>query len=491
MFDFYSENSYFNSCPDQEFFKDYFSVNIHETKPKLKPQPKLPLPSFNTSHSIPKKHPVRRYYPTHPMISNRNSRSLQSTNMISSILLPGDALTGYQHTWFRPDGLGTFYTISDVNGYFRYKYGTVCPNTTIDAFTESDQQYTEDNVGCVLGLSEGMYMFRVTGAEDPYKAFVSWEFCDEEGSAQEELIFEIEEDGECKPHSLRNVSDVCNPDDVTSESEGDLGDGPTVLKPKPKPLRHPGVVSNEKPLINHINPSIHSKSNDEMSVYGVIEYATDDSYMMSNTTHERPLMQDVLLNAIRGTVSGEMLEDNRISMLSIDEVDHARDHLSRKLEYSFGLLSDQVHEMVFEVRIPASVYNVNVSISSEMQTLENDLRDYLMRLMESDMMLSHVRSLAKQRHVTSLESIRSMRLLSLEVRHASRVNDVVSGVASVIVVLGGFLGVIFGGLLYYTNMKYRSRRVLGDYDLIESLTDDIYNTKDTYNINDVYIGRSV
>jgi hypothetical protein len=52
------------------------------------------------------------------------------------------------------------------------------------------------------------------------------------------------------------------------------------------------------------------------------------------------------------------------------------------------------------------------------------------------------------------------------------VNDVVSAVASVIVVIGGFIGIIFGGLLYYTNIKHRSRSVQGDYDILETFSDD-------------------
>ena len=125
---------------------------------------------------------------------------------LSDMLLPGVSLHGHNNTWFRSDGLGTFYTISDTDGQVRYNEGTMC------APPDGGYQYVhyseDENMGCVLGLPPGVYKFRVTGAEDPNKESVGWTFCGATGEAQQELLFEITDDCECEPLELRGQCDL-------------------------------------------------------------------------------------------------------------------------------------------------------------------------------------------------------------------------------------------------------------------------------------------
>jgi hypothetical protein len=366
--------------------------------------------------------------------------------MVSTVLYPGLSLTGYDYTWFRSDGLGTFYTISDENGYFRYKYGTVCSkNDTVDIHHVT-QEYGEENIGCVLGLSEGTYMFRVTGAEDPHHQSVQWEFCNTHGDAQNELIFSIGEGGECTSNGLRNVSEVCNPE----ESNIDIN---VKLKPKPKPIPKPlnNVVGNMS-VVGTIH--VHINSNNLTNLY--------DNVTQSDLPS---ILKNVLLNTFRNIISTKNIQDNTISIVSMiqkgESMKPTQDASRTLAAHSDFINGEMVQEITFELSVPMDLYDKDVSIANELQLLENDLRAYIMMSMESGLMLSQIRSMAKQSHSNSLQSISSISLLNLEVRHVTHSNRVVSDVANGIIIgvgifSGIFIGIILSWFFTKNNDVYRN-----------------------------------
>jgi len=98
-------------------------------------------------------------------------------------------LYGTDNTWWRSDGLGTFFELSDVYNENIYYSGTLCP--------ESDS-----GDACGMALGEGFYVFHVYGAEDPNKDSIAWNFCGTHGGAETDLLVYISSDGDCSPMSM-------------------------------------------------------------------------------------------------------------------------------------------------------------------------------------------------------------------------------------------------------------------------------------------------
>jgi len=99
------------------------------------------------------------------------------------------ALHGHDNTWFRENGHGTTYEITDLVGSKVFFAGQLCSGE-------------EGGSSCAIVLPAGQYLWRVNGALDPHKDSIAWTFCDSQGGVQTELLFEINEDGNCIPGQL-------------------------------------------------------------------------------------------------------------------------------------------------------------------------------------------------------------------------------------------------------------------------------------------------
>jgi len=99
------------------------------------------------------------------------------------------SLHGHENTWFRSEGFGTTYEITDIGGAKVYYAGQLCSGDT-------------GGTACSINLSEGEYVWRVNGALDPYRDEIAWTFCDSQGGARTKLYFSVDEEGHCIPGSL-------------------------------------------------------------------------------------------------------------------------------------------------------------------------------------------------------------------------------------------------------------------------------------------------
>jgi len=94
---------------------------------------------------------------------------------------------GYQDTWSSLYGYGTVFDISSVDGESRYFTGGMCGRgegyQTCDTST----------------LSPGTYIWRVTGLLDSHKDSIAWNFCSVSGGATTEVLFQIDDKGQCVP----------------------------------------------------------------------------------------------------------------------------------------------------------------------------------------------------------------------------------------------------------------------------------------------------
>jgi len=98
---------------------------------------------------------------------------------------------GTEGSWWRSDGMGTYFELSEVYNNDVLYSGTLCPNSD----SEGDS--------CGMQLSEGYYVFHVYGAEDPNKNSIAWNFCGIDGGAESDLLIYINSNGECSPMSLK------------------------------------------------------------------------------------------------------------------------------------------------------------------------------------------------------------------------------------------------------------------------------------------------
>jgi len=98
---------------------------------------------------------------------------------------------GAEGSWWRSDGMGTYFELSEVYNNDVLYSGTLCPNSD----SEGDS--------CGMQLSEGYYVFHVYGTEDPNKNSVAWNFCGIDGGAESDLLIYINSNGDCSPMSLK------------------------------------------------------------------------------------------------------------------------------------------------------------------------------------------------------------------------------------------------------------------------------------------------
>eukprot|EP00607_Mallomonas_marina_P000435 CAMPEP_0182437180 /NCGR_PEP_ID=MMETSP1167-20130531/84864_1 /TAXON_ID=2988 /ORGANISM="Mallomonas Sp, Strain CCMP3275" /LENGTH=322 /DNA_ID=CAMNT_0024629995 /DNA_START=590 /DNA_END=1558 /DNA_ORIENTATION=- len=126
------------------------------------------------------------------------------------------SLHGHENTWFRSEGFGTTYEITDIGGAKVYYAGQLCSGDTGGTacsinLSEGEyvwrvngalDPYDTGGTACSINLSEGEYVWRVNGALDPYRDEIAWTFCDSQGGARTKLYFSVDEEGHCIPGSL-------------------------------------------------------------------------------------------------------------------------------------------------------------------------------------------------------------------------------------------------------------------------------------------------
>jgi len=89
-------------------------------------------------------------------------------------------------SWWRADGHGASYEITDRSGDKVFYVGTLCPGEPADS-------------SCDISLRPGEYVFHVSGGSDPDKDELSWQFCASHGGVETDLKFRVGLRGECIP----------------------------------------------------------------------------------------------------------------------------------------------------------------------------------------------------------------------------------------------------------------------------------------------------
>jgi len=267
----------------------------------------------------------------------------------------------------------------------------------------------DDNIGAVLGLDSGTYLFRVTGSEDPYKQDVEWTFCGVEGGAQSQLTFTISSDCACEPVSLHTNCD----DEGYSLSEAEM----------------------------------------TLEVRLGLQFDADSSAVLMSG--EKSVLSSTVREAFEGTLSRGELSERMLSVESTRLV--KRDEsASRKLDVA---LDRTLHEMFVVVRLRDEMYDVAAK-RSELGALQADLKSFFEQSTSSGVLSARIRSLARERGVQSLQETSFTRLLSLEMRHITHINQEVSFLANGVVVASLIGGLIFVGLMFMSLDQYRRRAVV-------------------------------
>ena len=109
--------------------------------------------------------------------------------------------------WFRADGKGTSYYISDTEGRDLVSSGTLCG----DRF----------GYRCWQPLWDGTYVLRVGGALDADADNHIWSFCGKTGGAQVQLVFQIS-DGTCTPIVSFSKNQYCSENGIKTRFRGRL-----------------------------------------------------------------------------------------------------------------------------------------------------------------------------------------------------------------------------------------------------------------------------
>eukprot|EP01041_Mallomonas_annulata_P012706 gene12706-26763_t len=132
-----------------------------------------------------KKTPTKKSY-TSTEQSKQKSGSKSAYKAHSRQLLESYHLYGKSDSWSSLDGYGTTFDISSADGITRFFSGSLC-NGSIDQSSVCD----------ISKLSEGNYIWRVSGAFSDDRDDVSWEFCGVKGGAMTEVLFHMDAEGDC------------------------------------------------------------------------------------------------------------------------------------------------------------------------------------------------------------------------------------------------------------------------------------------------------
>ena len=149
----------------------------------------------------------------HPATIDASMVSSEPSDLMSEM-----KLFGHEDNWFRSDGLGTTYEITDISGSKIFYAGQLCGK---------DQGGSD----CDIDLPEGSYIWRVNGALDPHRDQIAWYFCDSQGGSRTELLFDVDSNNHCIPVHKRfsnDKEDEFNPDDadiIHNERSLDKTDG--------------------------------------------------------------------------------------------------------------------------------------------------------------------------------------------------------------------------------------------------------------------------
>jgi len=371
-------------------------------------------------------------------------------------------------SWCTGDRLGSDFHVSDAYGYHLYHRGTLSWQHKV--WSPCDLS------NLVTGVT---YQWRVTGAFNPYADDVSYEFCGIKGTAQSQIYFEIDCDGECVAIDYDDIEEICDYDN--HDDKNDSHDDKTSRGKDDK------VYSNYDDKNDNGDSSGYSMY-DKYSYAGRYSYegsssSADDTY--KKVRSESYSMQETPV-VLQGTVSLEGV--NADSGLSVDDMRVIQATLSH--EFSEGKIEEEnlvqenveilsahliekptisivtarkldigtVHLVNFQVTVFAEHYGVDGSIETADSGLAESLTDYLAHSMRAGLFTAKLVSRAASEGSHSLQSVKHAELThSMSVIHTTHMNMEISIVANIIIIGGGLAGIIASVLLVLSFNKDRPK----------------------------------
>ena len=442
---------------------------VEEQKPSVRPLvPPPPMKDENPSsvNTSPAEHaklsPAISVHTAGTLTDSASEEHKNGDEESSELDLDVHMSGGRNNSWFDPNGLGPFFGIMNFDGDVLYYAGQLCGEAyenygdrrslndrMFSAFSGGYRRKLEedggDDVCGEIELDPGTYKFRVTGALYPFRKSVRWSFCHVNGNAQEELIFRIS-----KVPILEK--------DNSNSNKSSSAQNANIHKPPPHPPRNPkpppqasgsgGGSDNVKyrlvcaPLILRNVTQVCNLEAEE-AYYGEETTLEGGIHLGGNelipvlTEADHDVIRKALAHQFSDGLGSGSVKNSDVEILSWDLISTTNVQGFRYLSATLGRLS-------FRVR-------VNADFS------DNSLRSFIHGSMSSGMFVANLVSKAHKDQRSALTSVNFAELVELVVLHETRVNESLSGVASAVIAVSAFLGLVLGIALFYAMSSRKSQ----------------------------------
>lgn len=304
----------------------------------------------------------------------------------------------------------------------------------VSSRSSKGRRLSNDRVGgddCSINLAPGTYHFRVTGNGYAAKDDVSWTFCGYSGKAQEELVFSVDEDGQCTAVGEANFTEFCTGRVVAGQN--------LVAIPSSQELAyraHPNSV--------FIVPSY-------TVLKGVVNLGGLATGNERLTVSETLVLQEGLAKEFSEAYSSEsQVPAGHVSLLSWNPLSESQ-VVQRKLsggEKSLG-------QLTFEVKVEAERLGVSSSNAAAVREMVQKLQSHLSLSVRRGVFVAKLTNQAISAGQERLQHVNFAEFLELTVVHETVFNAKLSGLGSIVVVSGGLAGIVFAAVLLKSVGKTR------------------------------------
>ena len=228
----------------------------------------------------------------------------------------------------------------------------------------------------------------------------------------------------------------------------------------------------------------------------VAEYSslTETELILHGTVHIEGIqtadLTEAELSVLRSTITEEFNDVKKIdasvdSMVDIESWSllAPSSSFTRRLDV-VSMDRHAIHQIDFRIKLVAEhfISSTDNSLIFNVEDLRDDLSTYMTHSMKSGLFATKLMSHAIKSNVRSMQSLKSVRLQSLNIMHkSSEVNNIVSITADIVVVAGGLSGMIAGVMLLLYFIRKPPNNIDRDLKTSSSLpivfyTGTIHNT---------------
>eukprot|EP01041_Mallomonas_annulata_P010363 gene10363-21620_t len=116
------------------------------------------------------------------------------------------------------------------------------------------------------------------------------------------------------------------------------------------------------------------------------------------------------------------------------------------------VLPDGVHRNLADAGKTVSRVSFEIKLAGEhfgaKESLNENMKTYLSRSMSAGVFVSKLIKVARAQKADNLQGVNFARFVDIQVLHETKLNQAMSSVASVIIVVGALIGITFGVLVY-------------------------------------------